>query len=77
VKINNFLKTYRKSAKLTQEKVAKLASITTRNYQRIENGLQDPKTSTALLIAQALNTTVEELFPFSQENSSDTNPSKE
>jgi len=77
VKINNFLKAYRKSAKLTQEKVAKLAGITPRNYQRIENGLQDPKTSTALLIAQALNTTVEELFPLSQDNSSDTNPSKE
>lgn len=63
------LKKFRQNSGLTQVEVAKEANITTRNYQRIEKGIQDPKTTTAILIAQALHTTVEELFPLSQRNS--------
>jgi len=75
--VNTKLKNIRKKNGLTQEELAKKANITARNYQRVEKGVQDPKTTTALLIAQALQTTVEELFPIPQRNSSDTNPTKE
>jgi len=63
VKINNNLKQYRKSAGLKQLQIAGKARISVRNYQRIESGKQEPKVSVAILIAQALHTTVEELFP--------------
>ncbi len=75
--MNYRLKQIRKKSGLTQVQVAKKANITEISYQRIEYGTQRPSLTTALLIAQALNTTVEELFPLSQDNSSDTNPSKE
>ncbi len=51
-----------KTPGLTQVEVAKQAKITERSYQQIEKGLQEPKVSTAKLIAKALNSTVEELF---------------
>ena len=75
--MKNNLKKIRIYNNITQEELAKKSNITTRNYQRIEKGEQDPKTTTAILIAKALNTTVEELFPLSHKNSSDTNPTKE
>lgn len=58
----NKLKNAREKTGLTQAEVAKQAGITTRSYQNVEKGVQDPKTSTAILIAKALNSTVEELF---------------
>lgn len=63
MKINNNLKQYRKNAGLKQVHIAKKARISVRNYQRIESGKQEPKVSVAILIAKALHTTVEELFP--------------
>lgn len=63
MKINNNLKQCRKSAGLKQVQIAKKAQISVRNYQRIESGKQEPKVSVAILIAQALHTPVEELFP--------------
>lgn len=63
MKINNNLKQYRKSAGLKQVQIAKKAQISVRNYQRIESGKQEPKVSVAILIAQALHTAVEKLFP--------------
>lgn len=59
---NTKLKNAREKTGLTQAEVAKQAGITARSYQRVEKGVQDPKTSTAILIAKALNSTVEELF---------------
>ena len=56
------IKEAREKSCLTQVEVAKQANITERSYQRIEKCLQDPKASTAKLIAKALNSTVEELF---------------
>ena len=71
--INN-LKSSRNQSNLSQAKLAKIVGISETHYQRIEYGLSKPNVTTALLIAQALNTTVEELFPLSQENgSSNTN----
>ena len=55
MKVNTILKQTRVKRGLTQVQVAEKAQIT-------ESG-QEPKIKTALLIAQALNTTVEELFP--------------
>ena len=56
------LKTTRKKQGLTQIQVAEKANIATRQYQRYENGERMPKAKTAILIAKALNSTVEELF---------------
>ncbi len=77
VKITNQLKKYRKKQDLSQAKLAKMVGISETHYQNIEYGLSKPNVELALLIAQALQTTVEELFPLSQRNGSNTNPSKE
>lgn len=61
--VHNNLKEARKKAKLTQAGVAKKANITTRVYQYYEAGKRTPHLYTAQLIAKALHTTVEELFP--------------
>ena len=71
------LKQIRQNKGLTQVQVAKKANIGARSYQSYEAGERVPNAYTAQLIAQALQTTVEELFPLSQRSSSDTNPSKE
>ncbi len=73
----NKLKKFRKEIGLTQAQVAKKAKISTRGYQNYETGERVPNAYTAQLIAQALQTKVEKLFPLSQRNSSDTNLSKE
>lgn len=59
------LKNLREKKGLTQVQVAEKAGITERSYQRIEAGGQAPNVFTAQLIAQALGTTVEEIFPVS------------
>ena len=48
---------------LTQVEVAKKSNITEVSYQRIEYGTQKPSLVTAQLIAKALDSTVEKLFP--------------
>lgn len=60
--MNTKLKTTRQKQGLTQIQVAGKANITTRQYQRYENGERMPKANTAKLIAKTLNSTVEELF---------------
>ena len=60
--MNTRLKTTRQQLGLTQEELAKKAQITTVSYQRYESGERIPKITTALLIAKALSSTVEELF---------------
>lgn len=67
--MNTKLKNVRQKNGLTQEELAKKANINTRNYQRIEKGEQDTKTTIAILIDQALQITVEELSLLSQRNS--------
>lgn len=52
----------RKKAGLTQVEVAKRSKISEISYQRIEYGTQRPSIDTAFLIADAVNSTVEELF---------------
>lgn len=48
----------RQKAGHSQEEFAKLANIPLVTYQRYEGGKNEPKVSTAALIAQKLNTTV-------------------
>lgn len=59
---NKELQNARKKAGLTQVQVAEKAKITEGSYQRIEYGTQIPKIFTAMLIAKALNSSVEKLF---------------
>ncbi len=61
--IETKLKRVREAKGLTQTKVAKKSNITKRSYQRYEYGERVPDVYTAQLIAQALYTPVEELFP--------------
>lgn len=56
------LKTTRLKNGLTQEQIAKQANIAIRAYKYYENGKRIPRADTAILIAKALNSTVEELF---------------
>lgn len=57
------LKQIRKQQGLKQLEVAKKVNISLMSYQRYEYGERTPNVYTAQLIAQALHTTVEELFP--------------
>lgn len=61
--IETKLKKIREIKGLTQIEIAKKSNITKRSYQRYEYGERVPDVYTAQLIAQALHTTVEELFP--------------
>ena len=60
------LKQIRKQKGLKQLQIAKKASISLMSYQRYETGERVPNVYTAQLIAQALQTTVEEIFPLPQ-----------
>ena len=61
--MNNTLKNKRIEKKLTQAKLEQMANISERQYRRIETGEQTPSVEVALLLAKALHTTVEKLFP--------------
>ena len=52
----------RRKSGLTQEEAALRAEISTSSYRRIEYGTQRPNIDTAFRIADALDSTVEELF---------------
>lgn len=60
--MNIKLRLARAKLKLTQNQVAAKANTCLRNYRKIEIENTDPRTSIALKIAEALNTTVEELW---------------
>ena len=52
----------RQQANLSQKEVANIAGITDTCYQIYEYGAREPKAGTAILIASALGTTVEDLW---------------
>lgn len=56
------LKAAREKAGKTQAQVAKEANISERSYIYYEDGAREPRASTAVLIADAVGSTVEELF---------------
>lgn len=60
--MNKVLKAKREIAGLTQVQVAKIADISESAYQNYEANKRIPSVDKALLIAQSLNSTVEELF---------------
>lgn len=59
----SLLRHEREKQSLTQVQVAKKAGVSVVCYQRYEYGKRIPDAHTAQLIAKALNSTVEELFP--------------
>lgn len=56
------IKRLRKRRGLTQEQLAELIEISTRNYSNIELGITFPKAETLERIVKSLNTTTQELF---------------
>lgn len=62
MKFNDKLKKLRQQANLTQKQLADVAGVTDTCYQRYEYGDTEPRVRTAIRIAKALNTTVEELW---------------
>ncbi len=60
--MKNKLKEKRKEKGLSQVEVAKKAKISERTYQRYESGERLSDVLTALIIADILNSAVEELF---------------
>lgn len=60
--MNTKLKNTRRQKGLTQAEVAKRAGITVTGYSRYENGQRTPRVDVAKRIANALGSTVDELF---------------
>lgn len=60
--MNTKLKNTRHQKGLTQAEVAKKARITSTGYSRYENGQRTPRVDVAKRIANALGSTVDELF---------------
>lgn len=73
MKININLKNAREKKGLMQVEVAEKANITERSYQRYEAGERVPNVQTAILIAKALHTTVEKIFPLQNQNTTKKN----
>lgn len=67
MELHTHIKKLRQDRGLTQVQVAMRAQMSVRNYQRIEAGRCQPRIQTAKSIAEALNCTVEELFPVSED----------
>ena len=73
------LRAAREKSGKTQRQVAQESGITEVSYQRIEYGTQRPSLTTAILIARALDSTVEDLFGAATpdiEKEPDGNPAK-
>ena len=60
--MKNHIKKLRKSAKLSQEELAKFCKVSRQTINAIENDKYDPTLQLAFDIASVLGTTVDELF---------------
>jgi putative transcriptional regulator len=60
--LKNRLKEARAAAELTQAELAVRVSVSRKTINTVENGVFVPSTILALSLAQALGTTVEDLF---------------
>lgn len=60
--MRNHIKGLRKSAKLSQEELAKLCNVSRQTINAIENDKYAPTLQLAFDIASVLDTTVDELF---------------
>lgn len=63
----NQLRIYRARESLTQADLAERVGVTRKSINSIENGHYVPSTELALLLARALNATVEDLFQLPDE----------
>ena len=66
--MENILLKKRTAAGMTQRQIAQKAGITDTGYLNYEHGKREPKVSTAIKIAKALNTTVEDLWNYKNPN---------
>ena len=62
IEIGKNIKRCRKAAGLTQEQLAEMIDISSRNLSNIEQGISFPKPETLEHILISLNTTTQELF---------------
>ncbi len=60
--MKNRIRELRKSAKLSQEELAKLCNVSRQTINAIENDKYDPTLQLAFNIAMVLSTTVDDLF---------------
>lgn len=60
--MKNHIKDLRKSAKLSQEELAKVCEVSRQTINAIENDKYDPSLQLAFDIASTLKTTVDKLF---------------
>lgn len=60
--MRNHIKTLRKRAKLSQEELANYCHVSRQTINAIENEKYDPTLQLAFDLAEALDTTVDELF---------------
>jgi putative transcriptional regulator len=60
--LSNSLKVHRAMKDLTQEELAEMVAVTRKTINTIENRKYIPSTYLALKLAQALETSVEDLF---------------
>lgn len=60
--MKNHIRELRKSAKLSQEELAKLCKVSRQTVNAIENDKYDPTLRLSFDIANELDTTVDELF---------------
>ena len=60
--MKNHIKELRRTAKLSQEELAKLCKVSRQTINAIENDKYDPTLQLAFNMAGVLNTTVDELF---------------
>lgn len=65
--MKNSITRRRKHLKLSQAEIAQLAGVTRQTINAIENNKYDPSLSLAFELAHILNTTVDQLFMYPQE----------
>ena len=65
--MNNNIKEYRKSTKLTQDDLAKAVGVTRQTIISLENGKYDASLRLAHKLAMFFDTTIEDLFVFEEE----------
>jgi len=69
VRIGNRLKEWRAEKELTQEALAKLAGVSRKTINTVENGVFVPSVLLALVLAKRLDTSVESLFYLERDRS--------
>lgn len=65
--MNNRIKELRKQNKITQDELAKAASVTRQTIISLENGKYNASLQLAHRLAKFFNTTIEELFIFEED----------